>query len=607
MTVRHMIGLAEDLERYLGDPHDPDSLLSFAKVLEFDEREEFPFTLVGALQRWNLHEYCLPQAWGGRAGDVEVGFNLLRLAARRDPTSATTLMLTDLAFMPAWIAGTEEQRRHFVTAINNGTRMAWGLSEREHGSDVLSNDMRAEKVDGGYLLTGEKYLIGNATVADIVSVHARTNERGGPGGWSIFAVDKRKCPAGSVVELPNERLHGLRALDMSGIRLDRVFVPDNHRFGAEGQGLEIALKSAQVARTTISSMAMGAMDTSLRVTLDFVVNRVIFGQKVADIAYSRRQLAECFADLMLSEAVSTGAVRGLQGNPAQTSVFSSAVKYFVPTLLERSMAQLSVVLGARLYLRSHPHYGIYQKMLRDLLVAIFADGNTVVNLKNIALQLEGLLASRHTTSPVEREAAIDRMTTVFWLDAKLPEWEPRLQQLFSRGHDDVVLVLPESVAALRGLADTQTDPRQRRWLREAADLADLFGIELDRIEAQLVGLKAKFGKELTSSAELFRLAEQYCALHAGAAAVHLVVHSAGVLSDPFPDGAVLLMTLERAWRWLHPTEPVTDVEVVDQVMSVLLRLHREHRLFSNWQFQLEGSGDDTAVVAETANEIGASK
>jgi alkylation response protein AidB-like acyl-CoA dehydrogenase len=590
MTVAASIALAEELERYLGDPHDPGSRMPFKKILEHDEREEFPYEMVGVMQRWGLHEYCLPQAWGGRAGDVELGFNLLRLAARRDPTAATGLMLTDLAFMPAWIAGTTEQRVNMVKAIKNGTRMAWGLSERHHGSDVLSNEMRAEKVEGGYLLTGEKWLIGNATIADVVSVHARTNERGGPGGWSIFAVDKKQCPAGSVIELPNERLHGLRALDMSGLRLEGVFVPDSARLGAEGQGLEIALKSAQVARTTVTSMALGAADTTLRVTMDFVTERVIFGKTVAEMPYTRRQLAECYADLMMADAVCTGAVRGLQANPGQTSVFSSTVKYLVPTLLERTVAQLSTVLGARIYLRSHPHYGIYQKMMRDMLVAIFADGNTVVNLKNIALQLDGLLGSALREDDALRNDAAPRIRTSYDLDAKLEEWRPEQQQLFSRGLDDTVIALPDSIAALRRVAATRSE-QQREWLLRAADAAEVINGQLPRLRAELDAVKAAFGKEYGASGELFRLAEQYCVVHAAAASVHLAAHSSEAFGDRFPNGAVLLMSMERALRAFEPTRTITDVAVVDHVMEVLLRLHRERRMFSHWEFQLQASGE----------------
>ncbi|WP_019855697.1 acyl-CoA dehydrogenase [Actinopolyspora mortivallis] len=587
MTVDNMIELAGELEAYLGDPHDDASRIPFSRVLRLDEREQVPHEPLHVLRRWNVHQYCLPDYWGGRAGDVEVGFHLLRLIARRDPTTATALMVTHLAFMPAWIAATEDQGRHYVSEIQRGTRMAWALSERGHGSDVTANETRAEKVPGGYLLTGEKNLIGNATIADVVTVQARTDERGGPGGWSVFAVDKRECPAGSVAELPGERLHGLRAMDISGVRFEGVFVPEHHRIGAQGQGLEITLQSAQVARTVINGLALGAADTALRVTMDFVTRHEIFGSRVVDIPYTRRQLAECFADLLLAEAVGTGAVRALQANPAQASVFSSAVKYFVPTLLERSMAQLSTVLGARLYLREHPRFGIYQKMLRDVLAATFVDGNTVVNLKNIAVQLGGPPKDTEPDSET-----LERTRTVFDVDRPLPVWEPSKQTLFGRGRNDTLDTLPDGIAGLRALA-ARSEGRQREWFERAARAGQTLLEELRRVRREGAELRQKMGREHASSAELFRLAEQYCAINAGAAAIHLTVRSADSLPGELPDGAVLLLMVERSLRHFRAYETVTDVDVVDRVMDVAGDMHRRHRLFSHWRFPVAAS-DGTA-------------
>ena len=336
----------------------------------------------------------MPTAQGGRgAGNVETGFQLMRLVARRDPTTATALVVTNLAFMPVWIAGSDEQKRYLIEEMKHGGCLSWGLSERAHGSDLLANEMRAEKVEGGYLLTGEKWLIGNATVGDKMSVFARTGERIGPAAFSVFVLEKWKTPAETIEELPMQKLHGLRAMDLSGLRLNRAFVPDSALLGAEGQGLEITLKATQTARAVISSLAMSAVDTALRHTLDFTEGRNLFGQAVSDVPYSRRQLAEAFADLMVADAVSLGAVRSLQAAPEQVSVWSSVAKYLLPTMLERTMSQLNVVLGARFFLRGHPRFGMHQKMLRDLLVARLADGNTVVNLRNLGHQLDGLLAT----------------------------------------------------------------------------------------------------------------------------------------------------------------------------------------------------------------------
>lgn len=590
MPKADLTDLAERLERHLGDPHDPASRMPFGLVLEHDEREEYPYTLVNLLQRWGVHEYSLPREQGGRAGDVEAGFTLMRLIARRDPTTATALIITNLSFMPAWIAGTEEQKRHLVAAIKTGHRYSWGLSERRHGSDLLANELRAERTGGGYLLTGEKWLIGNARVADGLTVLARTDQRGGPGGYSAFVLDKRGVPAGSVDELPNERLHGLRALDMSGFRLDGVFVPESALLGREGRGLEIALLTSQVARTLIGSIALSAVDTALRVTLDFAERRTIFGQAVRDIPYSRRQLAECFADLMIADAVSLGAVRSLQVAPEQSSVWSSVVKYFVPTLLEATMSQLNVVLGARFYLRSHPHYGIHQKMLRDLPVANFADGNTVVNLKTIALQLDALLATVLGGGEA-RAAALERVPVLFGTHRPLPLFRPWDLRLFGKGVDDCLLAADDSLARLRDLAEQAKEDERDRLLRAAGVAAELLG-GLGDLESRNKALRARLGRDHGQSAELFELAKEYTLLHAVAACLHSHVFSREAAGDPLPSGALLLLQFERLRRRLRsPHEAVTDGAVVDEVMRVLRRLHERNRLFSYWQFPLAERGD----------------
>lgn len=595
MSKSDLTELAAQLEEYLGDPNDPGSRMSFNRVLDHDEHEEYPFGFVSQLRRWGAHEYSLPAEQGGRAGHVETGFNLMRLVARRDSTTATALVITNLSFMPVWIAGTDQQKRTLIAHMKRGGGLSWGLSERAHGSDLIANEMRAERTEGGWLLSGEKWLIGNATVADTMVLHARTGERNGPGAYSIFIVDKWRLGAETVEELPVEKLHGLRALDLSGLRLKGAFVPDSALVGAEGQGLEIALKSTQLARAVISSLSMSSVDTGLRLTLDFTERRVLFGGIVSDVPYSRRQLTEAFADLMVADAVSLGAVRAIQAAPEQLSVWSSVVKYLAPTLLEKTMSQLNVVLGARYFLRAHPHFGPYQKMLRDLLVANIADGNTVVNLRNLGQQLDGLLTKATTAGPEIRERAAERAAVLFGMDRELPVYEPSKQELFSRGLDDAVLAAPDALRRLRALAEDAKGAERER-LRRAADVA---GELLDRagpLTERAAVLKTELGRAYAQSPELFDMAKEYCLLHAAAACVHTYVHSHGVLDDPLPSGALLLLQLERLRKQLWPHEFVTDQAVVDEVMQVLRHLHRENRLFSHWQFRLaERTGDLSAA------------
>ncbi|MFD8393988.1 acyl-CoA dehydrogenase family protein [Streptomyces sp. NPDC059680] len=592
MPKGDLTALAARLEDHLGDPHDPGSRMPYARIMELDERESYPYEFVNLLRLWGVPEYALPGEQGGRAGDVEAEFNLVRLIARRDSTTATALIITNLAFMTVWIGGSKEQKAELVAAVKNGYRLSWGLSERAYGSDLLSNAMRAEKVEGGYLLSGEKWLIGNATRADAMVVFARTAERGGTGGFTVLILDKRNAPAGSVAELPAERLHGLRGMDISGIQVEKVFVPDSARIGAEGQGLEIALKAAQAARAQISGMAISSVDTGLRLTLDFTESRVILGKPVSDIPYSRRQLTEVFADLMVADAVSLGAVRGLQKTPEQVSVSSSVAKYLVPTLMERSMSQLAVVLGARYFLRAHPHYGVFQKMLRDLPVANFADGNTVVNLRNLASQLQPLLSTARTADEALRADAVANAAVLYGMGRSLPPYQPWLQELFSRGRDDTVLAASDGITQLRALADEAKEDDQRDWLRRAAGTAEELLGHTASVADRAEQLRTRMGRAYGQCAELFDLAKEYCLVHAAAACVLTHIHSQEELEDPLPSGALLLLQLERLRRQLRPHEAVTDQPAVDEVMRVLRHFHREDLLFSHWQFRLAASGLD---------------
>lgn len=575
--IAEPVRLVEELERHLGDPFDDASRITARRILELDEREAYPHELLSALHTWNAHEYAVPATWGGRAVDIENSLHLMRQVARRDATVATALSISSLSYMPIWVAGTEEQRRYYARQICSGAKLSWGLSERDHGSDLLSNELTAQRVEGGYLVSGEKWLIGNATLADFIVLHARTRPSGGPAGFTLLVLDKRSVAAALVEPLPGERLHGLRGIDMSGVRLSGCFVPDSARIGREGTGLEIALQASHAVRSMITSIALGCTDTALRLTLDFAVNRQIFGARVSDIPYSRRQLADCYAELLIGEAVAMTSARSLQVCPDQSSVFSAISKYFVPTLLQGSLSRLAVVLGARHYLRDHPRFGLFQKALRDAPVADFADGNTVVNLKNIVSQLGGLLAAGAAPEP-------DAVAGLFDLSRPLPYYEPWRQALTSRhGRDHAVRSLPAHQLALRGLADTAPDGPSRAQYLLAASLAGEWLQERDRLQAEFSDLAARYGSKHAQRPEAYELARQYCLVHAGACVAGLWAHDGGQVT--LPPIEVAVWCLLRLRRQLHPYRgcdgATAELERAEQVtMAHALARHEHGQAFS---------------------------
>lgn len=560
---------ASSLESFLGDPRDPALPFSHAAAVALDEQAAYPHAEVALLREWGLQEWFVPAELGGKAVNVEDGGNLIRLVARRDVTAATAMSINAIAYTAIWAGGSDEQKAQFADRVLCGSRLAWALSERSHGSDLLANETTATKVDDGWVLSGEKWLIGNATLSDVALVVARTGASG-PGAHSLFAVDKRRCRADQLRDLPNEPPVGLRGFDLSGLAFLDCRVPDDALIGGVGHGLEIVLKASQMARTNLNFLALGALDTGLRLTLDFARERRIFDTTVWEIPYSRSQLVESFGDLLVADALTTGAVRALQLAPEQASSWSSIAKYLVPTIVDEAMTRCAVVLGARHYLRSGP-WAIFQKMARDLIVADFADGNTVVNLKTVVAQLAGGLTGLAGASDEQRRGAAERVATIFGLGQDLPGYRPESQQLFTRRPDDCLLALPDTVVALRA--------RGGEWVR-VAEAGDVVLDRIDVLRRQVEALRRDHGSGYSQAPATFAAAKSYCHLFAAAAYLHLQRYAAAELDPRLADPRLALVALDRVAH-RGSAGPAVDPDDLEAAALALEGLHEDGLLLAH--------------------------
>ena len=165
---------ARELEEYLGDPNDPARPFSFARCLVCDEQEVYPQLAEDAIRGWGAAEYLIPIALGGRLGDLDQLFALMRAVARRDLTVAVSFGANLLAALPVWIAGSNRQQEFVASLLRDGHGLALAATERGHGSDLLANQTQVDRDLAVDRMTGEKWLISNASKARAVMVFART-------------------------------------------------------------------------------------------------------------------------------------------------------------------------------------------------------------------------------------------------------------------------------------------------------------------------------------------------------------------------------------------------------------------------------------------------
>ncbi|WOB70347.1 acyl-CoA dehydrogenase family protein [Microcystis aeruginosa] len=576
---------AEALEKDLGDPLNPDNPLSYKRVIEIDESEEFPHEEIRWLYDWKLQHYYIPTDCGGEFTSFEEFVAFVRVLSRRDQTICIAFTTLFWSFLN-WMAGTPEQKQKLARFImDDYGAMCLGYSEKEHGSDLINGDLTATKVEGGYILNGEKWPINRATISGISFILAKTDANGGPKCLTLFMVDKRQLDPEKYYNLPKIYTHGVRASDMSGIGFKDCFVPDSMRLREEGDGLELALKGFQITRMLCAAFSHGAADTALRTTLGFAVNRVIYNKNVMDLPQPRRTLVDAFLDILICDCETIPAARGFHIIPEQFSVWASVVKYFVTVRLEEMVNSVYVVLGSRFYMREEHEFGIFQKLLRDNSIISMFDGSSIVNLHALILQLRPLTKYRAKRNSRTMSALKTRLEAIFSLEKSVPPFEPNNLELFGRGMDDSLQGLEIALDMLEGLKNSdEVDPE---ILENLLMLGNLVLEELNAHDEKISQSKFEYGHD--QSPELFEIAKKYCTLHAASACLHTWLYNRSILGEFFARGEWLVLSLHRLLRTLRPL-PYTLSEVyVENVAQELLKLYQENQHFSIAPFQLAHS------------------
>ncbi|MFF7791549.1 acyl-CoA dehydrogenase family protein [Streptomyces sp. NPDC007991] len=408
-----------DLETLLATHED--DVFAPDELAELDDREEFPDGAVRLLDEAGLpaHYVLTPD------GDFSRTVRLLRAVARRDLTVAIAHGKTFLGAAPVWVAGTPDQAARLAERVRAGEAVCWGLTERDHGADLLASefaavadtdvsvDADADAAGGGWRLTGEKWLINNASRSTLACALARTDPAGGSRGFSLFLVDKEKLPDGSWRNLPKIRTHGIRGADISGFALDGAPVPADALIGEQGDGIAVVLKTLQLTRIACTALSLGAADHALRLARDFATGRELYGRRLADVPHVRRILGRAAAAALTVEAVSLLSARSVHTLPGELSAISALSKAYVPTLTQETLTYLGELLGVRGFLTSPPGGG-FAKLERDHRICAIFDGSTVVNraallnqMPRLARQLsrrrgdvEGLRAAADLTTPL---------------------------------------------------------------------------------------------------------------------------------------------------------------------------------------------------------------
>ena len=285
---------------------------------DYWDRAEFPFVLLPGLGELGLVGGVLPEEYGC-AGWNNVAYGLAIAELARGSGSLATFLhvQSGLAMTAIHELGSEEQKRRWLAPMAKCEKIGcFGLTEPEVGSDPGSLSTTAVEKDGGYVLSGEKKWIGNASFSDVAVIWARTDE----GKISGFLVETDN-PGFQADVLP--RKASQRAAWQTHITLEDCHVPGDARMpGAEGLGSTLSILTH--SRYGVGWDGLGQATDCYEVALAYAKEREQFGQPIASFQLVQQKLVEMVNEISLSQLLSihVGRLKDAEGlDPATVSMF----------------------------------------------------------------------------------------------------------------------------------------------------------------------------------------------------------------------------------------------------------------------------------------------
>ena len=224
---------------------------------------------------------------GGDALDVRTLCLIRETLARHDALADFAFAMQGLGMGAISLFGTPEQRA-WLDRTRAGTAIsAFALTEPGSGSDVAATTTTAEKVEGGYRLTGEKTYISNGGIADLYVIFARTGEAPGARGLSAFLM-----PAETAGLSIAERIEVIAPHPLATLRMEGAFLPDAALIGQPGQGFKLAMSVLDVFRPTVGAAALGMARRAFDEALARTASRRIQGEALASLQMVQGHLAD---------------------------------------------------------------------------------------------------------------------------------------------------------------------------------------------------------------------------------------------------------------------------------------------------------------------------
>lgn len=296
--------------------------------------------------------------------------------ARFDPGFTLAYLAHSMLFVNNFYhCSSEAQKERWLPGVVSGERIGgMGMTEPDHGTDVLGMGTTARRTDSGYVLSGTKTYITNGAEGHIFLVYAKVDGR-----VTAFIVEEGTPGFSRSGKIPKM---GMRASSMTELVFEDCEIPAFNLLGEEGSGLTHMMRNLEIERLTLAAMSVGIADRCCEIMIDYAQERKAFGSSINRFGQIQRYIADSYAATEAARCLVYQVARNVSPG-MRNRIGSDAAKLFAGPVGKQVADNCMQVLGGAGYCQEYQ----VERLFRDAKLIEIGGGTLESHQKNMTKDL----------------------------------------------------------------------------------------------------------------------------------------------------------------------------------------------------------------------------
>ncbi len=347
------------------------------RATDLDETGQFPWNMIRILSENDILNALLPRRYGGAEVSIFTFSMIIEEISKASASSALLLITQSEGMLPIALGANESLKEKYLSRLAGNSRVLTGRGGIDSSVDPspVSSGIRANLLNGKYLLNGERCFVRNGSIADFLVIYACTNPPGGVSEINAFIVEKGY--PGLVLRRDENRM-GMRGSIYSEMDLKNLEVPVENRIEPEGDGLPNSVRMVSLGRLFTAALAVGLAKGAMDEAISYARKRIQFGKPISHHGQIQFMIADMATGIESARLLTyQTAMLFDQGEWKKAEMVSAMAKLMASDTAMKVTTDAVQIMGGYGYMKDYP----VERMMRDAkLIQIDSGTNQMMKL-----------------------------------------------------------------------------------------------------------------------------------------------------------------------------------------------------------------------------------